>query len=205
MQSAIDSNVQVLEVQSAECGREACCFCGRFLLYSGPKLMGWIHCKRCNFAHFSATVMQSQILPMGGGRRIPLFLVTFSRLGGARPLQPLYTTIWYWFSSTRMQHDLCKMQRDLCSYPIREFRRHKGSQIHESSVAMSGWRRRTIFRRRSFDCFQQQHHDFQAKDVAPTESLGLTVLAYPANLDTFSRCHSRQVTRLRPKSVEPSQ
>jgi hypothetical protein len=77
---------------------------------------GWVHCKRCNFAHFSATVVQLQILPMGGGRRIPLFLgsdVTFSRLGGARPLQPLYTAIWYWFSSTRMQHDLC-------SFSVRE-------------------------------------------------------------------------------------
>jgi hypothetical protein len=36
--------------------------------------MGWIHCERCNFAHFSATVVQFQILPKGGGRRIPLFL-----------------------------------------------------------------------------------------------------------------------------------
>src|SRR6202035_2109734 len=103
-----------------------------------------------------------------------------------------------------MQHDLCKMQRDLCSCPRTEFWKHKGSQIHRSSVSMSGWRRRTIFTRRSFDCFQQQHHNFQAKDVAPTESLELTVLTYQANLDTFSRCHSRQVTRLRPKSVEPS-
>jgi hypothetical protein len=156
--------------------------------------MGWVHCKRRNFAHFSATVVQLQILPMGGGRHIPLFLgsdVTFLRLGGASLLQPLFTAICYWFSSTRM-HKPCTAALFLL--------------VPEApGGSMNGGRRRTIFTRRSFDCFRQQHHDFQARDAAPTESLELIVLTYRANLDMFSRCHSRQVTRLRPKSVEPSQ
>jgi len=54
---------------------------------------GWVHCKRCNFAHVSATTVQLQVLWMGGGRRIPLFLesdVTISCLGNLQPLSPWF-------------------------------------------------------------------------------------------------------------------
>jgi hypothetical protein len=92
VQSAIDSNVQVLEVQSAEF-QASCAVFVVVIGHLGTVWDGLGPSKRCNFAHFSATVVQLQILPMGGGRRIPLFLgsdVTFSCLENVQPLSPWF-------------------------------------------------------------------------------------------------------------------